>query len=245
MSAPCPSDLGLEAHLLDPAASRLEAHLGSCASCRERIARMEREGQEFHRYVFPATVEVVQDAAGKRTGWPRWLVALAPATALAAAALFLLVAPRHPPEDYVGVKGGLALTIFVQAPGGAQALADGAQVPANAALRFQVRPKQPCRLWLVSVDSTGQVSRLYPPAGEGGAELSQPGPLPGGAILDGRGGPERIYAVCTSQPLPFAAVERTARTAAGGGEAAVRGAGPLRGLPEGAAQETLLLEKQP
>jgi len=240
----CPSDLALEAHLLDPARSAVAGHLEGCPGCRERLARMEREGAEFRQYVYPATVDAVAQAAGPRPR-RRWLVAVGPLVAAAGAGLVFLLWPG-PSPDYVGIKGGaLGLSVFVGGAEGARAVADGEGVPASAALRFQVRPEAPCRLWIVSVDASGQVSRIFPAEGEGGAAVSAPGPLPGGAMLDGRAGPERIYAVCGREALPYARVEAAVRQAAGGGERAVRAAAQLRNLPEGSRQATLLLEKRP
>src|SRR5512142_1360611 len=225
----CPSDLELEAHLLDPERSRAAAHVATCARCQARLEEMRRVGDEFRREVYPATVDAVVERSRARRPSRRWLVALAPVAAAAAAAAFLFLGPS---DDYVGVKGGeLALAVFVAGPEGARGVADGAPVPANAALRFQVRPARACRLWLLSVDASGQVSRLYPAAGDEAAEVAAPGgPLPGGAILDGRPGPERIFAVCTERTLPFSAVERSAQ-AAGRGDSAVRASRGLSGLP--------------
>jgi hypothetical protein len=208
---------------------------------------MQREGEVFQRFVFPATVDrVVARSRPANERMRRWMLAAVPLSAAAAAALFLLARPSGPPSGYLGVKGGdLALTVFVDAPDGARAAADGASVPAGAGVRFQVRAKSPCRLWIVSVDATGQVSRLFPATGDAPGEVAQDGTLPGGAILDGRPGPERFFAVCSPQPLPLVEVERAARTAASGGDEAVRVATGLPGLPEGARQATLLLEKRP
>lgn len=245
MSALHPSDLALERHLQAPARSALAAHLGDCPACRERVARMEAEGEEFRRSVYPATVGAVEDAAERAAGrrpwslgrlWP-WLVPAAGA----AAALALWWGPS---DDYVGTKG-FPFTAWLGDPAGARAVSDGGEVPAAGKLRFRVQPPVPCRLWIVSVDSGGHVSRLYPAEGEGGAEVSAGGALPGGAVLDGRAGPERLFAVCAREPLPFARVERAAREAAGGGAGAVRSGKVLGGLPRGAVQATLLLEKRP
>ena len=238
----CPSDLKLEGHLLDPAGSGLAPHIDGCGDCRERLARMEEEGEEFRRFVHPVTVDAVVAAA--RRPWPAFLPALASATAIAAAVVLLSIRAA-PPSDYVGEKGdGLGLTVFVGGAEGAWAAADGSAVAASAALRFQVSPAARCHLWIVSVDAAGQVSRLYPAQGDGGAEVREGGPLPGGAVLDGLEGPERIYAVCSARPFPFAALQALCRTAAGGGEQAVRHAGALSGLPPGTLQASLLLEKR-
>jgi len=244
MSAPCPSDLKLEAYLLAPASSEVAPHVAECPSCRERVRRMEEEGEDFRRFVHPATVDAVVGAAGARRPL-RWIAALVPATALAVAGVLLVLHPG-PPADYLGVKGdALGLTVFVGGPNGAWTATDGAAVPASAALRFQVRPAAPCRLWIVSIDTAGQVSRLYPAQGDGGAEVNEAGPLPGGAVLDGQRGPERIFATCTPGPLPLATLIAACRASAASGEQAVRSAKALMGLPKGTLQESLLLEKEP
>lgn len=240
-AARCPSDLALERHLQDPARSALAPHLEACCACGGRLARMQAEGEEFRRFVYPATVGAVEDAAERTARRRPWRLSLwlAPLAAAAAAVAFLW----GPGSDYVGAKG-FPFTTWLAAPAGARAVADGAEVPAAGELRFRVQPPVPCRLWIVSVDSVGQVSRLYPAEGEGGAEVRQGGTLPGGAILDGRPGPERLFAVCARKPLPFERVEQAVRAAAGSGAAAVRSGKALAGLPRGAAQATLLLEKR-
>jgi hypothetical protein len=242
----CPSDLELEEHLLAGAPSALGTHLAACARCAARLEQMRREGEEFQREVFPATVAAVLEGSRARVvSLPRRLgVVLAPFAAAAAAAAFVVFAARPPPA-YVGAKGGaLNLAVYVQTAGGARAAVDGDAVPAAAAVRFHVRPERACRLWIVSVDAVGQVSRLYPAAGDA-EEVGAPATLPGGARLDGRAGPERLFAVCSPRPLPFAEVERAAQATAGRGAESVRAARALSGLPADAAQATLLLEKRP
>lgn len=238
----CPTELELEAHLLGAAGPGLAPHVEGCDRCRARLEEMRRLGEEFRREVYPRTVDaVVARAVGRRA--PRWLLVAAP---LAAAAAALLYARTAPPPGYVGVKGGgLALTVFVKDGGAARAVADGQPVAASAAVRFEVRPARACRLWIVSVDGAGQVSRLFPAAGDAPASVQSPGALPGGAVLDGRAGPERIYAVCTPGALPLAEVERAARAVAAGGDRGVRAGGDLGGLPRDALQATVLLEKRP
>jgi hypothetical protein len=238
----CPTELELEGHLLGSTRTGLTSHVEGCARCRGRLEEMRRLGEEFRREVYPRTVDAVVARAGGRRA-PRWLLVAAP---LAAAAAALLYVRTGPAPGYVGVKGGgLALTVFVKDGAGARPVTDGQPVAAGAAVRFEVRPERACRLWIVSVDGSGQVSRLFPPGGEAGASVAAPGPLPGGAVLDGRAGPERVYAVCTPGPLPLAEVERAARAAAAGGDRAVRAAGELAGLPREAVQATVLLEKRP
>lgn len=246
----CPSELALEAHLLEPERSGLAPHLSSCARCQARVARMEAEGEEFRRFVFPATVEKVEDAAagGRRLGPKAWFVPLTGLAAAAAAAVLVLrapgIVPTGPGAGYVGTKGGLALAVFVRSEGGAAAVEDGAAVPAAAYVRFKVQPSSECRLSIASVDAAGQVSRLFPAAGEAAA-VAGPTELPGSVHLDGIAGPERIYAVCAPQALPWRDLERAVQGAASGGAEKVRAARALPGLPAGATQATVLLEKRP
>ncbi len=244
MTARCPSDLALEAHLLEPERSPLAPHVAGCERCRARVARMNEEGEEFRRFVFPATVDAVQDAAVRRRPRLAWLLGPIGALAAAAAVLVLVRGPAGPPADYLGVKGnGVGFTVFVNEAGGARPLEDGAVVPASAALRFKVSLAGECFLWILSVDAKGQVSRIYPPKGTP-PEKRSAGPVPGGAVLDGEAGPERLFAVCAPQSLAWAEVRRAAEPA-GAGVDSVRRARALTAPLAGALQSTLLVEKRP
>jgi len=246
-AARCPSDLALEIFLIKPERSPLGAHLEACPPCAARIARMRAEGEEFRRVVFPQTVDAVEDAMVKRRFG--WKLVLAPVSALAVATAAVLFMVRSgPPSDYeYGVKGtGMALGVFVNGEGsGARAVPDGAAVPASAALRFKVQPAADCWLWIMSVDAKGEISRLYPPKGTP-PEKRATGPVPGGAMLDGQPGPERIYAVCApDETMAWGEVKAAAAEVATGGEERVRAARGLGGSLARANQATLLLEKRP
>lgn len=247
MIARCPSDLALEALLLRPERSPLREHLDGCAACQARVSRMEAEGEEFRRAVFPATVGAIEEAAARRRRRPRWPLFFAPVGALAVAAAALLVVrtgPVAPPSDYVGTKGGgrLGLGVYVGAEDGARRVDDGTAVPAAGALRFKVAPATgACRLWIVSVDGAGQVSRIFPPGGDR-AEPRGAGEVPGGARLDGRAGPERVFAVCAGEATGWSDVQRAA-AATGTDPDAVRRARALGAPLADAPQSTLLVEK--
>ena len=219
-----PSDLALEEHLLDRA--KHADHIGGCSRCQERLARMEDEGRHFHQYVFPATLPKLEQA--RRRSWA-WL--LAPLGAAAAAALVLMA--RQPDSDYVGTKGAaLKLTVYAAGPSGAKAVSDRETVPASASLRFRVHASAPCLLAIVSVDDKGEVSRIFAPT-----KVSGDSTLPGGAVLDGRPGQERFFAVCSPMLVPD--LEQRAKAAGVGGSAT------LQGLPAGSTQASLLLDKKP
>jgi hypothetical protein len=245
-----PSSMKLEAHLLDPSRSPVAAHLATCDRCRGQVVNMQRLGDDFMRYVYPATVQALEPQRAPRF---RWAAFFAPVAALAAAAVVMIVQTkpatenRMPADDYTGIKGVSFLKIDVYAglELGARALEDKDQVPANAALRFRIRPGRPCNLGIISVDERGQVSRLFPTSGDQGAKLAKVEVLPGGAILDGKPGPERIFAVCSADPLPMPQVEAAVKVAAGAGADSVRALNTIPGLPAGTAQTSLLLEKTP
>jgi hypothetical protein len=238
-----PSELALEAYLLDREASKAAPHVAGCEHCRARVARMEREGEDFRRFVLPATLDAVleKNAPRKRKAWI-WLIGLAPVAA--AVAIFVAIRPTEPPDGYVGEKGGMSLVAYLGAPGGTKAVVDGQAVNPAAALRFSVAPRSHCNLWLFSVDESGQISRIYPTDGEGGAPVSKQGPLPGGAVLDGRAGLERFYAVCSPAPLRYEDVTKSVRAAIRKPED-VRKGPDLPGLPKGTRQVSLLVEKRP
>jgi len=245
MTARCPSDLALEKHLLAPEQSPQRAHVDGCAACQARLTEMRQQGEDFLRFVYPATVEAVEAAAApRRFSLTSWLAPL-PALAVAAAAL-VIANPGQLPDDYVGLKGGggLGLTVFVNDGAGVKSVREGAQVRADAALRFKVSTGKACRLWILSLDADGQVSRLYPEEGTGGAPLAGTVEIPGGAILDGKPGPERIYAVCTPLASKWKALGIQIKSSSGEGAAGVRAERQARGLPAGSVQGSLLLEKR-
>jgi hypothetical protein len=244
-----PTDLALERHLLDPAASPVAPHLAGCDACRARVARMEEEGQRFRQFVYPATVDRIEAAAAGRKPARWWLAVLAPVAAAAAAVVAVVVlkpaGPAGPGADYVGLKGApVALAAFVKHGAGAAEVADGAAVAPAEALRLRVRTAAPCRLFVLSVDGRGAVSRLDAGGPAGTALDAGQHDLPGGVELDGAPGPERLFAVCAPPKVAWPDVEKAAH-AAGGGADQVRRSTSLGALPAGTTQATLLLEKTP
>jgi len=246
-----PSELALERYLLEPA-PRVRAHLDACGRCAARLEEMKGQGEDFLQYVFPATVQKVEEAAEKGARRFSWFQLFAPVSAAAAAIALLLMV--HPVDENscpitsdgtcIKGEGGLGLSVFLNGAGGARVAREGEPVSASAAMRFRIRPSEPCHLWIVSVDASGQVSRLFPTAGEGGALVATRLDVPGGAVLDGKPGPERVIAICTPAPMYYAAVERIVQTSMARGEPAVRGNRTIGGLPEGAGQASVLLEKR-
>jgi hypothetical protein len=243
MAARCPSDLALERHLLEPETSPIRSHLAGCASCKARLEVMGRQAETFHQHVYPATVAAVEAAVSARRRWRlRWLV-LGPALAAAVAAVLFLVRPASPPGDD-GATGGLGLTVLVEEGAGVRAVRSGEAVSAAAALRFRVQTASACRLWILSLDATGEFTRLYPGEGTGGAAVSGAAEIPGGAVLDGQAGPARILAICTPGPAKWRALAAQLKGGVAAGEAFVRARPNAAALPVGALLASVLLEKR-
>lgn len=247
MTSACLSEIALERVLLERAEPDARDHAARCPECSRRLSAMRDEGQAFRRFVYPGSVERIEDAA-RRAPRRRTLLTLLPLPLLAAAAavVFVLV-PRSPPADYLGVKGGEGVGLTLFAPGGAapRILADGAEVGPQATLRFRVRTSGACRFFLLSVDGAGAVSRLEG-AGPEGLPLA-PGQhdLPGGVQLDAAPGPERFFAVCAPESVDANDIERAARAVARGGDEGVRRQKSLPDLPAATLQATRLVEKRP
>jgi hypothetical protein len=215
---------------------------------------MQAEGEEFNQYVFPATVDAIQDAA--RPTWrARWTKLLAPVAALATvgAATMLMVrtGPTAPPADYVGTKGATlthsgraGLKVFTTSPDGPKEVQDGSIVAAGAALRFSVKPDDAkCFLWIASVDAKGQISRVYPPQGVEPTNIPA-GPVPGGAVLDAQPGLERLFALCSDDDdVKWEDVRRAAEPAARSPEALRRTTNLAKPLDE-ECQSSILIDKR-
>lgn len=194
----CPSHLILETALLAPNSPSVPtAHIENCPQCQARLEAMRAQDTHFRQYVFPSTLDGV---LGSQRPWRWWHVA----SPLALVAVLLVVfVPRSPTsprsDDLTQLKGGdhLTLEIFTPTADGATELHDGDGVSASASLRFKVSTTRPCHLSLVSLDSEGTLSPLYPATRlTGGGQA-----LPGGVILDGHHGPERFFALCANDPL--------------------------------------------
>ncbi len=233
----CPSDLELERLARqpeDPAAG----HVFSCARCAARLARMRRLAEEFERDVFPATIEAVVEASERPRFRAAWVVGAAAAAALLVAMGALWAA-----------GGGAPIELLAWA-GPDVTVADGQAIPPGAVMRFEVRPRRNCTLWMASADASGNVTRIYPPKTltgtrglpvEAGTRVAVDAPPAEGGEHPG---PERYFAVCLREnTLHWKDVDRAARSI-GPGDAQVRSARRIPGLPGDAVQVSLLVERR-
>lgn len=214
----CPSDLVLDRRLageLDPQeTARLEAHLVGCASCRQRLERLERlaetyrSGTDLAGEAARTLARLRQEAETRphRSRVAAWLAGLAAAAAAAALALAMLLPSGGPPTDGVGhgtrIKGGFALGAFLKRGTTVERARSGQVFHPGDALRFSYTAQgKGGHLALVGVDAK-QVVTLYHPAKAGPAASVPAGvgqPLAGSTILDETLGPETVVGVLCAE----------------------------------------------
>jgi hypothetical protein len=236
----CPTELSLEQYLVNAAQSVHRTHVMNCAACTDLVKQMTQEGQHFQQYVFPQTVEAVS-SSGNSIWKFKWLAL----PLVVSAAVLLFVQFQTPADDYIGIKGAshLGLSVFTPAESGVVELQDGQIVSATAPLRFRISVNEPCRLWVVSIDSTGNISRLFPTEGDLGEWVKGSQALTGGAVLDGVAGPERLLALCTPNGFPYSQLERTLKSL--NVKEVIHAVIPSTHFPEGSNLTSFLLEKKP
>jgi hypothetical protein len=100
-----------------------------------------------------------------------------------------------------------------------------------------------CFLWIASVDAKGQIAQVYPPQGVAVKNIPA-GPVPGGAVLDGQPGLERLFALCSDDDdVKWDDVRKAAAPAAHGPDALRRTRTLAKPLDE-ECQSSILLDKR-
>jgi hypothetical protein len=213
----CASDFALDALALSgDAAPEVAAHVRECASCRERSEQRRLVEEEFERGVAPPFWRAVVHEHRRRRRRRLWALALAPALS-AACALVILVArgdTGRPPVEVVA-KGTPSLEIHCRRGGRTFAMAARDAVEPGDELRFVPRPAstQAHYIQVASIDGTGSYTPFYPalPAAESLPLPPSGQPLAGSIRLDDAPGPERLFVVLSTTPLPVAAVREAAQ----------------------------------
>jgi hypothetical protein len=179
-----------------------EAHLSSCAACRERLAEQQQSFRKFEQFVLPAVLPQLR--ARRSFAW-RWLWTV---PAVAALAALLLVVPRAVPHDEIGVKGGPAFQTFVRRGTQVFSAVDGMLLEPGDDLRFVVQPAGLHYLLIVSRDGAGHLTVYYPFGGSQSSAVDPAGrdELPGSVKLDATPGEETLFALFSRQPLEAARV---------------------------------------
>jgi len=218
----------------------------------DAIAALAKDDARVLERLPPSTFAANVKAAAKgsrgehEVGPGRFRRALLATPAVAAAAAVLVVALPEPAADVDGIAavdrlkgaGAPALEVFVDAPAGPQALADGAAVRAGDTLQLRLLARGAAHGVVVSLDGRGAVTRHFP---DGTSTLLPAGssPLPFSFELDDAPGFERFFLVTSDKPLDVVAVEQAAKALA---LTKTPEAAPLS-VPRGAVVGEVLLRK--
>ena len=198
-------------------------HVAGCARCQQTQREVAEEGRAlaaalpFEDFAAGVAERLARAEQPSSRGGPlrRW-VPLALAAALVAGAAVPLVARYSAPprEDGTRVKGGAAMSLYVQEAGGARLLSRGEAVPPAARLRLSLAPAGRKHAAVLLLDADGAAVLHAGPA--------VPGPLPDAFEWTGAG-EATVIAVLADEP--FDADALAARVAKGGASAArARGA---------------------
>jgi len=223
----------LAAGKLDDADAR--AHIEGCARCRADLTSAEAAVAHFERSVFDRTVGAVTRPPRRR--W--WIL---PSILVPVLATIAIVWWTRPPAVDIRIKGGLTFQVFAHRHDEVIPVRDGTRLDAGDSIRFVAGASAPY-LMVVSIDGAGHPSVYYPYQGErSGTSTPDPSELPGSIVLDASPGPERIFALSSTEPLDARMVIRALAEIGARGAAAIREA---RSLGVATAQQaTVLFEKR-
>ncbi|WP_257462240.1 DUF4384 domain-containing protein [Archangium lipolyticum] len=242
------SSLELDTLALDalppPEKERMAAHLGTCATCRQRSEENAALKAHFTRHVLP---HHLADPRWRPSPWARWgalFARVAPVLAVAGLAVFFVL-PResvHEAPD-LAVKGGATLQVFVHRDERVWKAGEGEPLAPMDQIRFQVESGGLPYLMVVSIDGAGKPSIYYPFNGlkSGPVETGEAVALPYSIILDAAPGPERLFALFSREPLQATTVRAALEEIGSGGPAAIRASTRL--FVEADDQASFLFEK--
>ena len=119
-------------------------------------------------------------------------------------------------------------------------VAEGAEVPARARMRFSVRLPRPASVVLLGLNAEGR-STLYVPSSGSPPRLAEGTSTVGEQALDGVAGPELFLAVLCHTPLSPTIILKAAERAAAAAESPAQ----VQTLDLGCPEARFLLRKQP
>lgn len=188
--------LYLKALDADARAATME-HVKACDRCRERAREAEASRRHFIDHVLPRQLPKV--VRPRRRVW--WLVP--PALAVAIAASILLIRPRSPAHDELGIKGGATLQIYANRGDSVMPVQDGTSLQPGDRIRFVIKAAASQHLVIASIDAAGHATIYYPYAGRASVQLPDAPvhEVPGSVFLDHTLGPERVFALLGRAPI--------------------------------------------
>jgi hypothetical protein len=194
----------------------LERHLEGCAACRERSQGRAARHADFRRDPLPRLLARLSTARSRRWRLHAVWMTLVPA---AAVALLLIArpetnrtddgAPAIAPSAPFGVKGTPGLRLVARRGQAVFEVGSEQALHAGDALRFVLEPVGRPYLLIASVDGQGKASIYHPFGGSSSARVAPQGMVEapaGSVVLDTAPGPERIFALWSSEPLRAADV---------------------------------------
>lgn len=238
----CVSDLTLDRLLAgeleaSPLGETTRAHLEGCASCHERHRAFLAARDAFPTEVFVSGLAAQARSRARRPA--RWIAGAGGALALAASLVLVVQVTRGPSEL---LKGGEALSVVVKrASGKVEPLLSGGEVAPGEAIRFRISSPKAAWVFVVGMDSAGQISPYASGDGFGVPwRAGTDGYLDGSIVLDATRGVEQLAAVFCPRPTPVKTVTDAARAAL-----AQSGGHPetVASLPVPCAQRFFLLRK--
>lgn len=215
-------------HLAGDERAAALAHIDGCARCGADLEVARASCATFTREVLPRTIGKLRaPAPWWRTFGPTVLVPM-----LAAAAMLIwfvrrpdAVEPPVPEVDVhdVRIKGRVTFQVFARRGDHVLAVRDGTQLAAGDQIRFVAGARGLGFLLIASVDGAGTTTVYYPYGGaRSGPVGSTPGELSGSVVLDAAPGPERVFALFSTEPLEAADVTRQLAAIGARGGAAIR-----------------------
>jgi hypothetical protein len=222
-----------------------EQHQRSCERCTRLAASLDGFHQEFTAEALPRTRAIVRARVrGQRMRRWWWMTALlAP---VAAAAVFLIVGRKPAPGDgeaAIAEKGGPSLGIVARRGARIFPVGSGERVRPGDQIRFVLRGVTYPYGLIASVDGAGETNIYFPYDGPASVPVASGSrvELEGSIVLDGRLGPERVFALFSRRPLSAASVRQALAALGGQGGDAIRRASALPVAAD--AQSSVLLEK--
>lgn len=213
--------------LSEAEAASIEAALDANPEARARLEKMRAEEAAFldRTDVGAESARILErmDAPPSPAGLVTGLIGLFTGRGLQlAAALVLLVAlvplgrallsPARGPNR---TKGSVQLEMFVKDEAGVRRGDDGMRLQEGDQVQFRYQAVGHRYVFVVSLDSRGVLSPLYPDLPTRSIPVRPDGrhTLEGSVILDDAVGPERIFAVFSDEPLSFGSIEEALQDA--------------------------------
>ncbi|MGN6111099.1 MAG: hypothetical protein ACTHU0_38735 [Kofleriaceae bacterium] len=215
------------------------AHVATCARCREDLAAAEAACAKFTRDVLPRTLPSIRP---RRSWWLFGPAVLAGALAVLALVWWSRRAPSPGDDDDLRIKGSLTFQVFASQGTEVIPVREGTRLRPGDRIRFVVGSGGPRYVMVASIDGAGHPSIYYPPEGaRSGDATSKPSELPGSIVLDASPGPERLFALVSTEPLEASVVTRALAAIGAGGATSIRDT--LRLDVPATAQASVVFEK--